>query len=101
MRAKKTGKGCHVDVAMFDGTFAFLEQGLMHYSATGESAKRLGNRHPYMTPFDTFEAADSQFVICCSNDHLCGELCRAIGRRELAQDKRFLTDPDHNANNAA
>ena len=98
---EKTGKGCHVDVAMFDGTFAFLEQGLMDYSATGESAKRLGNRHPYMTPFDTFEAADTQLVICCGNDHLFGELCHAIGRPELAQDKRFLTDPDRNANDAA
>ncbi len=98
---EKTGKGCHVDVAMFDGTFAFLEQGLMTYSATGEAPERLGNRHPYMTPFDTFEAADTQFVIACGNDHLFGDLCRAIGRPELAQDKRFLSDLDRNANNAA
>jgi len=98
---EKTGKGCHVDVAMFDGTFAFLEHGLMAYSATGESPKRLGNRHPYMTPFDTFEAADTQFVICCGNDHMFGELCGAIGRAELAQDKRFLSDLDRDANNAA
>jgi CoA:oxalate CoA-transferase len=98
---EKTGKGCHVDVAMLDGTFAFLEQGLMDYSATGKSAKRRGNRHPYMTPFDTFEAADTQFVICCGNDHLFGELCRAIGRPELAQDKRFLSNLDRTANNAA
>jgi CoA:oxalate CoA-transferase len=85
---------------MFDGTFAFLEQGLMAYSAIGESPKRPGNRHPYMTPFDTLEAADTQFVICCGNDHVFGELCRAIGRPELAQDKRFLSDPDRDANNA-
>jgi CoA:oxalate CoA-transferase len=98
---EKTGKGCRVDVAMFDGTFAFLEQGLMAYSATGESPKRLGNRHPYMTPFDTFEAADTQFVICCGNDHQFGELCRAISRPELTQDKRFLSDLDRDANNAA
>src|SRR5271163_680055 len=98
---EKTGKGCHVDVAMFDGTFAFLEQGLMDYSATGESPPRLGNRHPYMTPFDTFEAADTQFVICAGNDHLFGELCSAIGRPELAKDERFLTDLDRARNNAA
>jgi CoA:oxalate CoA-transferase len=98
---EKTGEGCHVDVAMLDGTFAFLEQGLMAYSATGEPPKRVGNRHPYMTPFDTFEAADTQFVIACGNDHLFGELCGAIGRPELAQDKRFLSDLDRAANNAA
>ena len=98
---EKTGKGRHVDVAMFDGTFAFLEHGVMAYSATGKSAQRLGNRHPYMAPFDTFEAADTGFVIACGNDHLFGELCRAIGRPELAQDKRFLANPDRARNNAA
>jgi CoA:oxalate CoA-transferase len=98
---EKTGKGCHIDVAMFDGTFSFLEQGLMHYSATGEPPVRLGNRHPYMTPFDTFEASDKQFVICCGNDHLFANLCKAIGRAELASDKRFQTDADRNLNNVA
>ena len=39
-------------------------------------------------------------MICCGNDHLFGELCRAIGRPELAQDKRFLSDLDRDANNA-
>jgi CoA:oxalate CoA-transferase len=98
---EKTGKGCHVDVAMLDGTFSFLEQGLMAYSATGKPPQRIGNRHPYMTPFDTFEASDKQFVICCGNDHLFGELCRAIGRPELASDKRFLSDWDRTINNVA
>src|SRR5260370_12359403 len=98
---EKTGKGCHVDVAMFDGTLALLEHGLMGYTATGESPQRLGNRHPYMAPFDTFEAADTRFVIACGNDRLFGELCRAIGRPELAQDKRFLANPDRAQNNAA
>ena len=98
---EKTGKGCHVDVAMFDGSFAFLEHGLMSYSATGKSLPRLGNRHPYLTPFDTFEASDGSFVICCGNDHLFGQLCRALGRPELATDPRFLSDPDRNTNNVA
>ncbi len=98
---EKTGKGSHVDVSMLDGTFAFLEQGLMHYSATGKPAERIGNRHPYMTPFDTFDAADRQFVICCGNDRLFAALCGAIGRPELASDSRFLTDQDRNRNNAA
>ena len=98
---EKTGVGCHVDVSMLDGTFCFLEQGLMHYAATGKPAERIGNRHPYMTPFDTFEASDRQFVICCGNDHLFGELCKAIGRPELTVDARFLTDPDRNKNAAA
>jgi hypothetical protein len=42
---EKTGKGAHVDVAMFDSTFAFLEHGIMESLATGEAPRRIGNRH--------------------------------------------------------
>jgi CoA:oxalate CoA-transferase len=97
---EKTGKGAQVDIAMSDCSFAYLEQALMHYVATGEAPPRIGNRHPIMTPFDTFEAADGQFVIAAGNDHLFKQLCGAIGRPELAADKRFLTNPDRLTNEA-
>lgn len=90
---EKTGRGAHVDVAMFDATLAFLEHGMMAYVATGKAPARIGNRHPYMAPFDVFLAADKHFVICCGNDHLFAELCKAIGRPELASDERFATNP--------
>ena len=98
---EKTGKGCQVDISMLDVSFALLEHALMHYSATGQPAQRIGNRHPYMAPFDTFEAADGSFVIACGNDHLFERLCGAIGRPELAHDPRFASDADRSGNNAA
>ncbi|WP_213767670.1 CoA:oxalate CoA-transferase [Caballeronia sp. dw_19] len=91
---EKSGKGAHVDVAMFDATLAFLEHGFMAYVATGHAPTRIGNRHPYMAPFDVFEASDKHFVICCGNDHLFGRLCSAIGRPELASDARFIANQD-------
>ncbi|MDE1156284.1 MAG: CoA:oxalate CoA-transferase [Acidobacteriaceae bacterium] len=97
---ERTGKGCHIDISMFDGTFSFLEQALMEYSATGTAPGRIGNRHPLMTPFDDFAASDGHFIICCGNDHLFLNLCNAIGRPELVHDSRFLTDPDRTANQA-
>lgn len=98
---EKTGKGAHIDVAMFDSTLAFLEHGLMDFIATGKPMGRIGNRHPFLTPFDTFAAADTDFVICVGNDHLFSELCRAIGRPELATDMRFLSNFDRTTNNDA
>jgi CoA:oxalate CoA-transferase len=91
---EKSGKGAHVDVSMFDTTFAFLEHGLMAYAATGHAPARIGNRHPYMAPFDVFEAADKHFVICCGNDHLFSQLCSALGRPELSSDVRFVSNPE-------
>ncbi len=97
---EQTGRGAHVDVAMFDSTLAILEHGMMDYVATGKAKERIGNRHPFMTPFDTFAAADTHFVIACGNDHLFDALCKAIGRPELLTDSRFVTNLDRTANNA-
>ncbi len=97
---EKTGKGAYVDVAMFDATLSFLEHGFMEYVATGKPLHRIGNRHPFMTPFDVFQSADKDFVICAGNDHLFAQLCNAIGRPELISDARFLSNLDRTANNA-
>ncbi|WP_028227902.1 CoA:oxalate CoA-transferase [Paraburkholderia ferrariae] len=96
----RTGKGAHIDVAMFDATLAFLEHGFMSYVATGKAPGRIGNRHPYMAPFDIYEARDRQFVICAGNDSLFLKLCNAIGRSELVADGRF-SDNHHRMEHAA
>ena len=44
---EKTGKGSHVDVAMFDATLIFLEHGFMEVVAYGKPVHRIGNRHPF------------------------------------------------------
>jgi len=98
---EKTGQGAHIDVAMFDATLSFLEHGFMEFVATGKPFQRIGNRHPYMTPFDVFRSNDKDFVICCGNDHLFGRLCKVIGRLDLIADERFLTNAARTANNAA
>lgn len=89
---EKTGRGAHVDIAMFDSTLSFLEHGLMSYIATGESPPRLGNRHPYMAPFDVFNTGDNPITICCGNDGLFVSLCGALARPDLINDPRFTSD---------
>lgn len=89
---EKTGKGAHVDIAMFDSTLSFLEHGLMSYIATGESPPRLGNRHPYMAPFDVFDTQDKPITICCGNDALFSALCRSLKLDPLISDPRFTSD---------
>lgn len=91
---QQTGHGAHVDISMFDATLSFLEHGFMAYVATGQAPPRIGNRHPYMAPFDVFQAADKPFVIATGNDHLFETLSMVIGRPELGQDPRFATNPD-------
>jgi len=89
---QKTGRGAHVDIAMFDSTLTFLEHGMMSYIATHKTPARLGNRHPYMAPFDVFATADKPVSICCGNDRLFAALCNALQRPDMASDPRYATN---------
>src|SRR5262249_57303451 len=89
---EKTGVGRLVDVAMFDGQLAILESAIMRYGATGEVPGPLGNRHPSITPFEPYAAADRPLVIAAGNDALFGRLCAALGRADLAADPRYVTN---------
>ncbi|HOL18196.1 MAG TPA: CaiB/BaiF CoA-transferase family protein, partial [Bacillota bacterium] len=85
----RTGLGQMVDVAMLDCQLALLENALARYFATGEDPVPLGNRHPSITPFSSFNAADGQFVLAMGNNSLWQTFCNAVARPALLEDPRF------------
>lgn len=89
---EKTGAGRFVDVAMFDGQLAILESAIMRFAATGQVPGPSGNRHPSITPFEVYFAADRPIVIAAGNDGLFGRLCAALGRADLAADPRYVSN---------
>jgi CoA:oxalate CoA-transferase len=89
---EKTGTGRLVDVAMLDGQLAILESAIMRHAATGQVPGPLGNRHPSITPFEPYAAADRPVVIAAGNDALFGRLCAALGRADLAADPRYASN---------
>jgi CoA:oxalate CoA-transferase len=93
-RREQTGAGTLVDVALFDGQLAILENAIARYVATGRTPGPTGNRHPAITPFEAYATADRPLVIAAGNDVLFARLCRALGRPALAADPRFATNPD-------
>ena len=54
----------------------------MNYLATGENPKRLGNAHPNIAPYQTFETADGWLIIAVGNDPVnpfrASDLCRRV-----------------------
>ncbi len=88
----RTGRGQHVDVAMLDAAAALLTYQASIYFTTGEPQRRMGNRHPSIAPYDTFEAADGEFVLAVGHDTQFTALCERAGVSELARDARFLTN---------
>lgn len=88
-----TGDGEFIDVAMLDSVVAILENAIARCEFTGEIPKPLGNRHPAIFPFESFEAKDGDILIAAGNNELWGRLCHVLGRPELIEDERFKTNP--------
>lgn len=91
---EKNGEGRFLDVAMFDALFSFLPTAFSIYLFTNERPLRNGNQHLISTPFGSFEARDGHVIIAVANNKLFGNLMRAIGRPELADDPRFGSDEE-------
>jgi crotonobetainyl-CoA:carnitine CoA-transferase CaiB-like acyl-CoA transferase len=61
---------------------------------SGVAPGRHGTAFPLIAPYEVFPTADGELMIAAANDRLFAQLCAAIGRPELALDRRFLTNPD-------
>lgn len=59
---------------------------------TGQEARRWGNAHPNLVPYELFEASDRPFVIAVGNDQQFAACARALGLDTLAQDPALATN---------
>ncbi|MFM9938858.1 MAG: CaiB/BaiF CoA transferase family protein [Hyphomicrobiaceae bacterium] len=94
VRAKMTGQGQFVDVAMVDGVLAACERIVFQHGTDGTVPGPEGNSHPLLCPYGLFPAKDGWVAIGCPHDDFWKLLVKTIGRSELAADKRYLTTPD-------
>ena len=90
----RTGRGQRVDIGMLDSTAALLTYQAAIDFATGRAPLRMGNKHPTIVPYETFDAADGELVLAVGNDDLWQRFCRAIGDADLGSDPRFATNRD-------
>jgi formyl-CoA transferase/CoA:oxalate CoA-transferase len=86
---ERTGRGQAVDIAMLDSVAALLTYQAGIYFATDAPPVRLGNRHPTIVPYETFAAADGDFVLAVGNDELWRRFC-AVAELDLGE--RFATN---------
>jgi crotonobetainyl-CoA:carnitine CoA-transferase CaiB-like acyl-CoA transferase len=91
--ARETGRGRHLDLALFDVQVATLANQALNYLVSGQSPRRLGNAHPNIVPYQAFAAADGHLIIAVGNDGQFAKLCELAGVAELARDPRYATNP--------
>ncbi len=89
MRARATGEGQYVDVAMTDGVLAVCERMVYQLSIGGVTAAPEGNHHPFLAPFGVFPTKDGQVAIACPGDEFFAELCKRLDVPHLAEDNAY------------
>ncbi len=89
----RTGRGARVEVSLFGATLASLVNVAQAALATNREAKRYGNAHPSIVPYQLFRARDREFALGGGTDRHFRMLCeRVLERPELADDERFATN---------
>jgi HAD superfamily hydrolase (TIGR01509 family) len=90
---EKTGKGTRLEISLFSATLASLINVAQAALATGNEARRYGNAHPSIVPYQLFHGSDRAFAIGGGTDRHFRMLCeRVIERPQLASDERFATN---------
>jgi crotonobetainyl-CoA:carnitine CoA-transferase CaiB-like acyl-CoA transferase len=100
-RRAETGEGARIEVPLFESTLGWLANRGQEYLVSGVDKGLIGNAHPSIVPYQTFDASDKPLVVAVGNDTQFAELCEVVGRPELAEDERFATNPDRVANREA
>jgi len=91
---ERSQRGQRVDIAMLDAVTALLTYQASIAFATGDTPSRMGNRHPSIAPYDTFTAADGEFVLSVGNDDQFRRLAGILRRPELGIDPQYATNAD-------
>ncbi len=98
---EKSGRGQFVDISMLDGQVSLLTFQGQKYLSTGAVPRRMGNQHPSICPYETFESSDGFFNIAVGNDRIWATFCATIGKNDLVSDPRFTTNPERVKNHDA
>lgn len=86
---EKTGQGQFIDMALLDSQVAVLANQGLNYLVGGKIPQRLGNAHPNIVPYQTFETADGHIIVAVGNDRQFAEYCKIIG---VTVDTKFDTN---------
>lgn len=88
-----SGVGQKVDASLLTSAVAWLANVGQSHLVSGKPARRYGNAHANIVPYQVFRARDQHITIGVGNDRQFRSLCEALGRPEIADDVRFATNP--------
>lgn len=90
----RSGKGQYIDISLFDTQLQWLANVAHNVLFSGKDAKRWGNAHPNIVPYQAFAASDGWLVIAVGNDRQWQHLCTVIDKSDWAEkSSHFASNP--------
>lgn len=91
---EKSGVGTSVKVSLFDGAADWMSVPILHQKYTGEGPKRMGLKHPSISPYGEYRSVDNKVVvISIQNNREWHRFCSEVLKKpSLAEDERFITN---------
>lgn len=96
----RSGLGQFVEVALYDAGISILHPHSANWLMAGRLPTLLGNAHPNLTPYELFATATRPIHLGVGNDPQFKKLLGVLKLPHLADDARFKTMADRNANRA-
>ncbi len=90
---RRTGKGCHIDLAQYEACMQLLTPLVLEYQATGYLRGRMGNHSPSAAPHGVFpcQGENQWCAISVYTDSEWQAFCKALGKPEWTEDPKFAT----------
>ena len=89
---ERTGRGQRVDVPMLAALVFGLTTRLASYWWGGKEPKREGSAHSAVTPYQAYRTRDGEVVAGAWTSDTWPRFCAAVGKPELTDDPRFVTN---------
>jgi crotonobetainyl-CoA:carnitine CoA-transferase CaiB-like acyl-CoA transferase len=92
LERSRSGKGCYLEVSLFETAVAFLGYNLQTFWEKRTLPDKNGSGHESLCPYQAFDASDAPILLGIANDNLWGRFCKAVDRSDLAADPRFMSN---------
>ena len=89
IQRQMTGVGQRVETSLLAGLVGLLNVQGQRYLSLGDVPSSVGNDHPVICPYGTFEASDGSFNMAAATQDMWIKLCGLIDRPDLAADPNY------------
>ncbi len=95
IKRENTGRGSHIELAMFDTVAEWMSVPLLHFEYANKFTSRHGMAHASIYPYRPYCCRDGEVIVAVQNNEQWSRFCQfVLLQKELGSDERFATNSE-------